>query len=138
MRWMTGLLLLVSAGSQAQDAPQVPADTRLVFFDWGEAEVSRDAATILEGVIGDFRAAPPTTVRVELRGHSDRSGPEWANRRASRHRAEAVRDWLIERGIPARSIDVLADGEARAIIPTEDGVREAQNRRVEIRISPEM
>lgn len=135
---MAGLLVLASAAGQAQDVPQLPADTRLIFFDWGEAEVSRDAAAILDTVVADFRAAPATTVRIELRGHSDRSGPEWANRRASRHRAEAVRGWLVERGIPARSIDVLADGEARQIIPTEDGVREAQNRRVEIRIIPEM
>ena len=135
---MAVLLAVAGAGLQAQDAPRVPADTRLVFFDWGEAEVSRDAASILDTVVADFRAAPATTVRIELRGHSDRSGPIWANRRASRHRAEAVRDWLAERGIPGRSIDVLADGEERMLVPTEDGVREAQNRRVEIRIIPEM
>jgi outer membrane protein OmpA-like peptidoglycan-associated protein len=138
MNWLAIAMVAASAALQAQDVPQVPAGTSLVFFDWGKAEISRDSAAVLDNVLAEFRRAPPTTVRVELRGHSDRSGPEWANRRASRRRAEAVRDWLVERGIPRRSIDVLADGESRMIVPTEDGVREAQNRRVEIRLIPEM
>ena len=131
-------MVLASAALQAQDVGQVPEGTRLVFFDWGKAEVSRDAAAILDGVVNEVRAAPPTTVRIELQGHSDRSGPPWPNRRAARKRAEAVRDWLVERGIATRSIEVVSAGEERMLVPTEDGVREAQNRRVEIRILPEM
>lgn len=121
--------LLFAAPAMAQ-----PADTEpfRIFFDWGKPELTRDAQAILGEAVEAWQQSPDR--RVEVAGHADRSGPATHNVGASRRRAEAVRDWLVERGIPAAAITLSAYGEFRPIIPTEDGVREAQNRRVEVRI----
>jgi len=101
-----------------------------VFFDWSKPELTRDAQTILDEVAAAYQQARPD--RVIIGGHSDRSGPAGANIAASRRRAEAVRDYLVAKGVPGSAITVAAYGESRPIVPTEDGVREMQNRRVEI------
>jgi outer membrane protein OmpA-like peptidoglycan-associated protein len=47
-------------------------------------------------------------------------------------RAEAVKANMIKQGIPASAIVVIGKGESQPLVPTADGVREPQNRRVEI------
>ena len=101
-----------------------------VFFDWKKPELTKDAEAILDEVVTAYQQARPD--RVIIGGHSDRSGPAGANIAASRRRAEAVRNYLVAKGLPDSAITVAAYGESRPIVPTEDGVREMQNRRVEI------
>ncbi|GAV36929.1 outer membrane protein precursor [Roseomonas sp. TAS13] len=50
----------------------------------------------------------------------------------SRRRADAVAAELVRQGIQRSEITVEAFGESRPLVPTADGVREPQNRRVEI------
>ena len=123
----TVMILAAMMPLRAQDAPSTPA---MVFFDWGKGEIRRDDQQVLDQVAERWRAAPPS--RLLLSGHSDKSGPSWANVRASRKRAETVRDYLSDRGVPRSAMIIQAFGEQRPVIDTEDGVREVQNRRVEI------
>jgi outer membrane protein OmpA-like peptidoglycan-associated protein len=102
----------------------------MVFFDWGKPDLSRDAETILDQVIAAYKANP--SARLQLLGHSDRSGRAVANRLSALNRAKQVREYLAGKGIPARSMTVASAGEDRPLVLTEDGVREVQNRRVEI------
>ena len=121
-------LLAVAACAWAQaPAPGV----RYVFFDWGKSELTRDAQAELDGVAADYAKSPRHLV---LGAHSDRSGPTGANMASSKRRGLIVRDYLIGKGVPDSAITVTAYGESEPIIPTEDGVREVQNRRVEIRV----
>ena len=110
-----------------QAAP-VPDGTTLVFFDWGESEISRDAAATLDAFAAANGDAP-----ILVTGHSDRSGPASANQRSSLERARMVADYLAGKGIPRSAMTVTGAGEEQPLIATEDGVREVQNRRVEIR-----
>jgi outer membrane protein OmpA-like peptidoglycan-associated protein len=122
-------LAWIAASTTAQVGSSVPA---YIFFDWGKGELSSDATAILDGVIEAYRQAPRP---VLLDGHSDRSGPAGSNIASSRRRAFAARDYLVAHGVPADVITVRAYGESAPIIATEDGVREIQNRRVEIRFA---
>ncbi len=54
----------------------------------------------------------------------------------SRRRAWRVHDWLVDAGVPDAAITVRYYGEDRPLVETEDGVREPQNRRVEIALEP--
>lgn len=123
------LMALTAASATAQWGDAGPA---LVFFDWGKGELSNDAKASLDKV-AELYAATPRPMTVD--GHSDKSGSSAANLAGSRRRAGVVRDYLVAKGVPASAMTVRAYGESWPIIATADGVREVQNRRVEIRWS---
>lgn len=103
---------------------------RYIFFEGGKAELSRDAAAELDRVAARVRELG--NVHIVLAGFSDRSGPAGANLRVSRERAELVRSGLVERGVARNLISMAAYGESQPLVQTADGVREPQNRRVEL------
>ena len=102
----------------------------LVFFDWNKADVTAEARRIIQQAAAGARQIAVT--RIEVAGHADRSGSERYNQALSERRANAVRQGLIAEGVPAGQIVTMAFGESRPLVPTADGVREPQNRRVEI------
>lgn len=126
-RWTLPGLMMIAAGAVAQGAASGPT---YVFFDWSKGELSSDSTATLDGLVERYRAAPQPML---IDGHSDRSGPAGPNLAASRRRAEMAREYLVAHGIPRSAMRVRAYGEAAPIIATADGVREVQNRRVEIR-----
>ncbi|MBP0443952.1 OmpA family protein [Roseomonas sp. SSH11] len=117
------------APAPAAAAP-APARTYLVFFDFDRADLTDRARQI----IGEAAQAVQSTgtTRIEVAGHADRSGTPQYNQRLSMRRAEAVAAELSRRGIARNQMSIQAFGESRPLVPTADGVREPQNRRVEI------
>jgi OOP family OmpA-OmpF porin len=73
---------------------------------------------------------------VMLAGHTDRSGTPKYNMGLAQRRADSVKAYLGGRGIPAARMTTQAFGETKPRVPTADGVREAQNRRVEVTYGP--
>lgn len=65
-------------------------------------------------------------------GHTDTAGSANYNMARSLRRASSVKNALVKEGVPATSITVVGCGETALLVPTKDGVREPQNRRVEI------
>jgi OOP family OmpA-OmpF porin len=110
--------------------PQEIARTYLVFFDWDRADLTDRARQIVAEAAANAPRVQST--RIEVAGHADRSGTPQYNQRLSQRRAEAVASELVARGISRNEITVTAYGESRPLVPTADGVREPQNRRVEI------
>ena len=106
------------------------ARTYLVFFDWDKANLTERARQIIAEAAGASRKVQ--TTRIEVAGHADRSGTPAYNQRLSQRRADAVAAELVRQGIARNEIAVSAYGETRPLVPTADGVREPQNRRVEI------
>lgn len=70
--------------------------------------------------------------RIEVAGHTDSTGTPAYNLALSRRRAEAVAAELVNRGVARQAIAIQAFGETKPLVATADGVREPQNRRVEI------
>lgn len=110
--------------------PGFGEDVYLVFFAWDQATLTPVALTVLDQVQTDFTLGKP--VRIVIAGHADRSGPEPYNQALSERRARSIAQALGQRGIPASTMTLEAYGETRPRVPTADGVREPQNRRVEI------
>jgi outer membrane protein OmpA-like peptidoglycan-associated protein len=117
-----------------------------LYFDWDSIAITPDSAAAIERAQA---AARETGERIRLRSYSDRSGTEAYNLLLSRRGAEAVRDELVRRGVSADRIEIEALGETypssmpmegsgphTPLVPTQDGVREPANRRVEIQLSP--
>ncbi len=118
------------APAPAPVQPQDVSRSYLVFFDFDKSEIRPDANDILKQAAEDAKNGK--LVRLELTGHADRSGSESYNMALSQRRAESARRRIQEFGIPANVIGTMAKGETQPLVPTEDGVKEPQNRRVEI------
>ncbi|MCR0982250.1 OmpA family protein [Roseomonas populi] len=114
----------------APAAAPAPARTYLVFFDFDRADLTDRARQIIADAAQ--AASSTNTTRIEVAGHADRSGTPQYNQRLSMRRAEAVAAELTRRGVPRSAMSIQAFGESRPLVPTADGVREPQNRRVEI------
>jgi OmpA-OmpF porin, OOP family len=67
-----------------------------------------------------------------VRGYTDTSGTPRYNQGLSVRRAQAVAGELVRDGVPASVITIRRFGETHLLVPTSPGVREPQNRRVEI------
>jgi outer membrane protein OmpA-like peptidoglycan-associated protein len=110
---------------------QQPAAARsfIVFFDFDRADLTARGREIVGQAA---QAARTGTTRIEVAGHADRSGSDAYNQALSQRRANTVAAELVRLGVARNAISVAAFGESRPLVPTADGVREPQNRRVEI------
>jgi hypothetical protein len=110
--------------------PPVQATSFMVFFDWDRSNLSAQAESTITQAANAFKSTG--SARVTATGHTDKSGPENYNMALSLRRANTVKDSLVRNGVPASAISVIGKGESQPLVQTADGVREPQNRRVEI------
>ena len=112
-------------------APQSAAPPSfMVFFDWDRSDLSEASLNVVRQAADAYKSKG--SARIRATGHTDTSGPEAYNMALSLRRANAVKDALVREGVPAAAIMVVGRGEAGLLVQTADGVREPQNRRVEI------
>jgi outer membrane protein OmpA-like peptidoglycan-associated protein len=104
--------------------------TYLVFFDWDRSDLTARARQIVSDAAKNSTAVQATKIQVS--GHADRSGTPQYNQGLSLRRAETVAAELVRDGVPRGAISIQAFGDTRPLVPTAAGVREPQNRRVEI------
>jgi outer membrane immunogenic protein len=102
----------------------------LVFFDFDRSDLSPEGSNIVQTAAANAKSGNVT--RINVTGHTDRSGSDAYNERLSRRRAQTVQAELERSGIPGSSISVVALGESQPLVATAEGVREPLNRRVEI------
>lgn len=102
----------------------------LIFFEFDSATPQQDAVETVQYVVENASACNWRSFTVV--GHADRAGSNAYNIGLSERRAEAIEELMTARGISAGAITTRAQGEESPRVPTADGVRELQNRRVEI------
>jgi OOP family OmpA-OmpF porin len=109
-----------------------PARSYLVFFDWDKYSLTDRARQIIAEAAANSTKVQYT--RIEVNGYTDTSGTPKYNLGLSIRRANAVKAELIKDGVPANAITTkgFGDDPAHLLVPTGPGVREPQNRRVEI------
>ena len=109
----------------------VAASSYLVFFDFNRFNLTTDAQKIVDNAASAAKANSGVT-RIDVTGHTDTVGSDAYNMKLSKRRAESVKAELVRQGVKASEIAVYAKGKRDPLVPTGDGVREPQNRRVEI------
>jgi len=116
----------------APAAVPAPAPTRsyLVFFDWDKAALTDRARQIIREAADNSTKVQYT--RIEVNGYTDTSGTPRYNQGLSVRRAKAVQAELVKDGVPQNAITIQGFGDTHLLVPTGPGVREPQNRRVEI------
>ena len=108
----------------------VVAKNYLVFFDFDKAIITPEAARVIQQAAGTAKSSG--AVRIDLTGHTDSAGSDKYNMALSLKRANAVKDQIVKLGLSPNQITVVGKGESQPMVATPDGVREPQNRRVEI------
>lgn len=117
-------------------APLFRGDERVtilrgVNFKSGQAELTPDALAVLDDVA--LRLMETPSMKVEIGGHTDSVGGYTRNLRLSLARAEAVRAYLILRGVSPSQLTARGYGPSRPIAGNGTAIGRAMNRRVELR-----
>lgn len=116
-----------------------PVDLPAITIAFASGAALDDAARGAVDTLLD-NPAIPDGARFVLRGSSDTQGSDAANLATSRRRANAVRSYLIDRGVAADRITVIALGEHRPVAPNvtlageDDPAGRARNRRVDVEV----
>lgn len=109
--------------------PPVP-QSYMVFFDFDKSVLTPEAKRIIAAAAEDFKKGG--YVRIVVTGHTDTVGTVKYNQKLSERRAAAVKKEFAQLGVPAAEVQAVGVGKSGLLVPTADGVREAQNRRAEI------
>jgi hypothetical protein len=131
IRYAFGVTPPASSAPAPVTAPApAPARSYLVFFDWDKATLTTRAQQIVKEAAENSTKVQYT--RIEVNGYTDTSGTPQYNQGLSIRRAQAVAAELVKDGVPKTAIAIQGFGETHLLVPTGAGVREPQNRRVEI------
>ncbi len=103
-----------------------------IFFELNKATLKPESFAQLEQVLQFLNGNP--SVRMEISGHTDNTGSLRLNTRLSQARAQAVVDYLLERGITDDRLDAKGYAFSQAIAPNNTAEGRAKNRRVEFKI----
>jgi outer membrane protein OmpA-like peptidoglycan-associated protein len=102
----------------------------MVFFDFDKSDLTPEAKSILTQAVD--AAKKQNATGYDLTGYTDTVGSAKYNMALSIRRAESAKKFLMSLGVPANQITTHGKGKTDLLVPTGDGVREAQNRRVQI------
>ncbi len=110
-------------------------------FEFDSATLTDKGRARLDKMLGSLPAGALQDKSIEISGHTDRIGDASYNQKLSEKRAEAVREYLVSRGLPGDAISATGVGSAQPVVGCE-GERGAQlidclapNRRTEIEFS---
>ncbi len=126
------------AGPAAAEPPPAPTKPQpvplerefIVFFGFNRSDLTPQALSTIRKAVGSVRDSGSAAIRVV--GHADRAGSVSYNKALSLRRAQSVKKALIGEGIAGNTISISGRGESEPAVPTADGIREPQNRRVHI------
>jgi outer membrane protein OmpA-like peptidoglycan-associated protein len=120
-----------SFGGTLQALPARPTSF-LLYFQTGTDELTDESKLELAKMLDELKKRPVPDIAVI--GHTDTVGERETNDLLSAQRAERVKGFLVEIGIPAGRIQTAGRGERELLVPTADNVDEPRNRRVEISV----
>jgi outer membrane protein OmpA-like peptidoglycan-associated protein len=118
-----------AAAPKTVQAAPIPKNF-MIFFDFDKSELTPEAKSILTQSVD--AAKKQNATGFDLTGYTDTVGSAQYNQKLSERRAESAKKFLISLGVPANQIATHGKGKNDLLVPTKDGVREAQNRRVTI------
>jgi outer membrane protein OmpA-like peptidoglycan-associated protein len=112
---------------------EAPSISLNVLFALNSAELTPQARRMLDELGRALTSADLSPYRFRIEGHTDTTGSAEFNMILSERRAQAVRDYLVERfGISRTRLETIGLGQTALAVPTADNVNEPRNRRVHI------
>ena len=102
------------------------------FFDFDRAVLKPEGRANLDSLVEKMKGINLEVVVAV--GHTDSTGPESYNQALSVRRAEAVKAYLVSKGIEANRVYVEGKGEAQPVADNSTREGRAKNRRVEVEV----
>jgi OOP family OmpA-OmpF porin len=110
-----------------------PPTVRLpIYFEFDSTRLKPEAVTLLDKVGAALSAEELAAFRFSVEGHTDSSGPAEYNDGLSGRRADAVRSFLVNSGVPDARLETIGRGEADPVAGNDTGEGRQRNRRVEL------
>jgi OmpA-OmpF porin, OOP family len=106
-----------------------------LYFDVGKWDIKKETIPTLEKLYQSFVKNPK--LKVEIAGHTDNVGNDEDNLRLSQRRADAIRDYLIKKGVDPDRLLSKGYGESAPVAPNTSEYGRAKNRRTEVRVIEE-
>lgn len=106
-----------------------------LYFDVNKWDIKPDAYPTLNKLFASFQKSP--TLIVEIAGHTDNIGEEKDNLRLSQRRADAIRNYLIKKGVSPDRILSKGYGEKEPVATNDTEAGKAKNRRTEVKVIEE-
>jgi outer membrane protein OmpA-like peptidoglycan-associated protein len=106
-----------------------------VLFNSGSDQFQDSTSRALDELANRLAARPEWHLTIE--GHTDASGSPGHNLQLSQKRANAIRDYLLKKGIAANRLTAIGYGQTRPVADNRTPAGKAANRRVELRLSIE-
>ncbi len=128
--------LALAASLQVKEEPRGTVITlpSNVLFATAKWQLLPGAMSKLDAVAAALKEQPDVTITVE--GHTDSQGTDASNLELGKKRAESVRAYLESKGVPKEQLSAVGIGESRPIGDNATATGRAQNRRVEIIVTP--
>lgn len=101
-------------------------------FEFGSATISSSSTAVLNDIYSS--AVTAEGLKIGVYGHTDNVGNDQSNLNLSQQRAQAVKDFLVRKGIPSNRIEVKGFGETEPIADNSTESGRAANRRVQIKL----
>ena len=117
------------APSEAKAPPSPGLELQVVYFDFDSAVLRDDARAALKKNAEVIRSAGNAVITIE--GHTDERGTEEYNLALGERRADAVRAYLVDLGIPNSRLRTVSFGEAKPAVMGHDEAAWKWNRRAE-------
>lgn len=117
--------------------PPAPVKKRIVLrgvnFDFNKSNIRPVDVPVLEEAVSTLKAE--NLPGVTAIGYTDAIGTDAYNLKLSERRADSVKNWLVDHGIPASKITAMGRGKADPVATNETADGRAQNRRVELKVA---
>jgi outer membrane protein OmpA-like peptidoglycan-associated protein len=111
---------------------KVNLSAQQIYFNTGSAVLLRQSFTPLNEVVAVLKENADLNLLVE--GHTDNTGSSAVNKRLSQQRADAVKKYLVQKGIAAQRITTIGYGAAQPVASNATAEGRSKNRRVELKL----
>ncbi len=105
---------------------------KTVAFESSSSRLRSDSQKLLDAIVAVLKTEP--NAHIEISGHTDKNGKEEKNIRLSQRRAEAVKNYLVDKGIKSNRIEAVGHGSSRPIADDKTFEGQSRNRRIEFNV----
>ncbi len=123
--------------------PPAPTESKKIIlrginFDFDKSNIKREFVPVLDEAAQILKDNP--SVKVTIEGHTDSIGTDAYNQKLSERRANAVKHYLVSKGVMADRLDAVGKGESQPIAPNtkpngkDNPEGRAMNRRAELKV----